>query len=324
MKQAFVTLSILAALGSTAQHVGINTTDPDRPLTVQGVDINSELISFRDAGSGRRWHLNIPGITGLSFNATGLRDHVLHINQFGRIGINTNQPAVALQVNAQNDDNLAVFSTGAIIGNIATTNGTISNRLGFDGVGGMIGTTSAHDLSFQTNNLRHITLKTNGNFGIGIFAPTEKLHVGGIGRFTEGILLKNENGSLDVLNHYESTEYGTDLTFSNSSAATRYSYRVTRVGNVVTVCLPAERITLTAAGAAELVFSTQLPPRYRPNTADIRQPIQVLVNGSVGAGCLIIKTDGSILLRPSIQNSLALWTGILNCGFFASSVSYVL
>jgi hypothetical protein len=282
------------------------------------------LISLRDAGSGRRWHLNIPGMTGLSFNATNQREHVLHINQFGRIGINTNQPAVALDVNALNNDNLAIFTSSAPIANIKATNGTVANRFGYDNVGGIIGTSSNHGLSFQTNGQRQITLKVNGYLGIGTFSPDYKLHVVGVGKFDDGIILKNEGGESEVLDYYESINYATGIGFGNTNFVNSYSYKATRVGNLVTICLPQEILNLNATGAVELQLTTALPPRFRPNTQAVRQPIQVMVNGSSNTGFILVKTDGNIVLRPSISNPLVLWSGNGNSGFFACCISYIL
>jgi hypothetical protein len=324
MKKILFTFLLFWVLRGAAQHVGINTTDPDRPLTVQGVEYNSELISFRDAGSGRRWHLNIPGMTGLSFNATNQREHVLHISQFGRIGINTHQPWVAFQVNALNDDNLAFFHTDATIGNITTTNASVYNLIGFNSLGGLIGTTSNHNLNFYSNNQRRLTLAANGNFGIGYPSPLFPLHVGGQAKFQEGILLKNEGGQQEVLDYYETTQYATGITANNLNIANSYSFRITRIGNQVTVFLPQERLNLTIAGAQELIMTTELDLRYRPNTSEVRQPIQVLINGNTSTGYLVVKTDGTIILRPAINNPLAIWTGAGNSGFYACSISYIL
>ena len=50
-----------------------------------------------------------------------------------------------------------------------------------NGVGGVIGTANDSPLSIRTNNLDRVTIDTNGNVGIGMTAPSARLHVSGDG-----------------------------------------------------------------------------------------------------------------------------------------------
>jgi hypothetical protein len=319
MKTIFTAIILGLCMYSQAQNIGINTTTPDRPLTIQGNGINSELLSLFDAGGAPRWHVNIPGINGLSFNASGLKEHVLFLHQNGRIGINNNQPAVALHVNASDNDNLAIFSSSRQIGNISISNSSVTNQLGYDGVGAMIGTSSNHDLSFQTNSVRQITLKANGNLGIGTINPGQKFHVAGIGLFDNGVRIGT---AAETLNVYDEESIGSQVTNGNTVVTNFYQMLVMRIGRQVTVSLPTDITNLTIVTAFSLKIGT-LPDLFRPTTNDIFQVVLIRQNGIQQLGLLTIKTNGDVLLQANATNPLAPWNGTLNAGWYACTVTFI-
>lgn len=324
MKYIFFAIILFAIYGTKAQNVGINNTDPDRPLTIQGSGDGSEIMSLRDVNNSRRWHINLPVSTGLSFNVTNQRDHVLHLSNTGKIGINTGTPEAALHVRAVNTDNLAIFSSALSDAVLTVTNNTNATHVGYNLQGSFVSAANGTTLNLITGSQRRITILSNGNVGIGYPLPGFGLHVGGVAKFEGGIMLNNEDRPSHIFDYYENTSYNSDILANNISVANGYFIKVIRVGNQVTFTLPNERLTLNVVGTQELTFSTRIDPRFRPTGTDVRQPIQVLINGSLATGLLIVKTDGTIALRPSATNNLALWTGVANCGFYACGVSYIL
>ncbi|MDR1120405.1 MAG: hypothetical protein LBM08_05765, partial [Dysgonamonadaceae bacterium] len=52
-------------------------------------------------------------------------------------------------------------------------------------IAGLIGTESSHDLRLMAGSLAHMSIKANGNVGIGTIYPAEKLHVAGTIRANE-------------------------------------------------------------------------------------------------------------------------------------------
>jgi hypothetical protein len=67
---------------------------------------------------------------------------------------------------------------------------SLANRWAFGGnnvaANGTIGTNTAYDLSFKTNNTERMRITSNGFVSIGSHSPTQKLDVNGIGLFRNG------------------------------------------------------------------------------------------------------------------------------------------
>jgi hypothetical protein len=108
------------------------------------------------------------GTSGASNNWT-LSGSDIYANTTGNIGIGTATPLVKLSVQTGTGNYGIIHSDGVI------TLGTyIGNGKGW------LGTKSNHPLTFFTNNSNEqMTLLANGNFGIGITAPSAKLHIAG-------------------------------------------------------------------------------------------------------------------------------------------------
>lgn len=79
------------------QNVGINTTTPNRPLTIKGTGNSSELISFIKHNGEPIYHLNLKN-DGLNFSLTDLDDYVLFLTYGGRVGMGTSAPYGTLHI----------------------------------------------------------------------------------------------------------------------------------------------------------------------------------------------------------------------------------
>lgn len=90
-----------------------------------------------------------------------------------------------------------ISSTGlAVSGNISRTNGTVGTLISSDAsTFGSIGTSTAHDFVFATNNVERARLTNAGMFGVGI-TPTSTTHVAG--SFATAITTTGSNITLTV------------------------------------------------------------------------------------------------------------------------------
>ncbi len=87
---------------SQVRKVGIGTTAPDFPLTLQafvGADpLFSRVFSFQDQNGVRKWHLNFLN-GGLNFVQSGVADYRLFLAQNGNVGVGLATPQAKLDVN---------------------------------------------------------------------------------------------------------------------------------------------------------------------------------------------------------------------------------
>jgi len=77
--------------------VGLGTTSPDRPLSIQGAGTVGEWISLKDTNGATKWHLNNTG-GGLNFVQSYVADFRLFISTNGNVGIGTGTPSQLLVV----------------------------------------------------------------------------------------------------------------------------------------------------------------------------------------------------------------------------------
>ena len=111
MKKLILSLSICALSGSfafgqisfstnnqiTGNNIGINTSNPDRPLTIQAATGATELLSLKNNSGTSLWHLNLNG-NGLNCAETGVADNRLFLSPGGNVGIGTGSPIGRFQV----------------------------------------------------------------------------------------------------------------------------------------------------------------------------------------------------------------------------------
>ena len=103
-------------LSYTGGNVGIGTSTPDRPLTVNAPSVDTilgiraaQMMSFQ-TDDVTRWHLNLfdpfAGITtfyGLNFAESGVSDFRLFLAKGGNVGIGTPTPSGRLEIASLND-----------------------------------------------------------------------------------------------------------------------------------------------------------------------------------------------------------------------------
>jgi hypothetical protein len=164
-----------------AQNVGINTTSPDRPLTIKADGNNHELISFRDTSNVTNWHVNMLS-GGLNFSKTGVANGRFFLSNDGYAGIGTTTPITPLHVHSNWAAVLANFSTNSAVSQIHVTNGNTVAQIGTDADGMYAGTdsyfTGNKDLRFRTNAIDRVMIKNEtGNVGIGNTNPDRPLTI---------------------------------------------------------------------------------------------------------------------------------------------------
>lgn len=195
-----------------SQNVGINNTDPERPLTIRGTGAAHNLISLRDTNNITLWHINFLN-GGLNFARTGLEDGRLFLGHNGNLGIGTVNPASPLHVVSNYSSEIAHFLTGDDVAQlrISTVNGT--GMIGLNENEMFIGSEAgpnARDLRFNTTGIARVTIKAgSGNTGIGVTNPVVRLHVFGA---TAGIVAQfsslTDQANLSISNNAGTAQIG--------------------------------------------------------------------------------------------------------------------
>lgn len=180
MKKVYLLAIFFVPFFSMAQNVGIGTTTPVTKLTVRtptdnfGITHTDGIVRVGTyVGPSGGW------IATQSFHplyfATGLlngnNSAQMALQPDGNLGIGTINPSARLTVQTM-DLNYGLVHT----------NGNISLGTYIGSGMGWVGTKSNHPLAFFTNNgSPQMTLHTNGNLGIGVTSPANRLQIGIIG-----------------------------------------------------------------------------------------------------------------------------------------------
>lgn len=190
-----------------AGGVGVHADAPEHPLQIgdasepvilglRGPDNNAEAaaIAFEDnSGTAQRWFklLHDTDANLLKIISADV-DPILSITrQTGRVGIGTDNPNRALTVSG---------SEGTYV-NVKAHNDTYEVLLGADSNGGIVSTMSNHDLQLRAGgNSTKLTIKTDGDVGIGTTNPHGKLNIVGgndvnLGDESGFLVLGNVNGN---------------------------------------------------------------------------------------------------------------------------------
>ncbi len=154
-------------------NVGIGTSAPNRPLTVQAQGGSQELIGFKDPTGATKWHINqnLGGSNpGLNFVETGVADARLFLKAGGNVGIGTTTPGFKLDVNAR----IRLRQGGDSSAGLWLFQTTPNSDRAF------VGMASDNQVGFWGNTGAQWGLvmdTTTGNVGIGTTSPGFKLDV---------------------------------------------------------------------------------------------------------------------------------------------------
>jgi hypothetical protein len=91
-----VNTSELAVRNSS--KVGIGTNNPSRPLTIQGRDINNDIVQFRNNSGTDKWHFAIKNGVDIDVVESGVASNRLYLKAGGNVGIGTSSPGSLLTV----------------------------------------------------------------------------------------------------------------------------------------------------------------------------------------------------------------------------------
>ncbi len=212
-------------------NVGIGIDEPDQKLQVDGVVRIGKTASFLDISAGEdnlsHFQTNLNGYyfdksiqiqsgvissdTNLSLQTNG-KTHLSILNLDGNVGIGIDEPDQKLQVDgvvrigktarfldiSAGEDNLSHFQTNL--------NGYYFDQ-GIQIQSGVI--SSDVNLSLQTNGKTHLSiLNLDGNVGIGIDEPDQKLQVDGVVRIGKTASFLDISAGEDNLSHFQTNLNG--------------------------------------------------------------------------------------------------------------------
>jgi hypothetical protein len=109
---------------------------------------------------------------------------------------------------------------------------------------------------------------------------------------------QNASADANTLDDYD--QYTAASAACTGAITTAAVWKLTKVGNVVTLTLPV--VVGTASAAGNITFGTSIPTKYRPVT-DITVMCPVQNNNAASAGMLRVTLTGVILLYPDLTNS---------------------
>ncbi|WP_330747393.1 beta strand repeat-containing protein [Chryseobacterium sp. CP-77] len=161
---------------------------------------------------------NTLAFTGTQTNAFSVDGNTLSVDAANdRVGLGTTTPDTKLTISTPDN------SFG-----LNHTNGTVNLKTYIGGGVVSVGTTTANDLRFTTNNTQKMTITSGGNVGVGTVTPTNKLVIAGSnaqpsaqGTATTNATLRVDGSSNHALDFgtYANSPYGSYISSQNKTAA---------------------------------------------------------------------------------------------------------
>ncbi|HMP92715.1 MAG TPA: hypothetical protein PKD90_07580, partial [Phnomibacter sp.] len=224
--------------------MGLNTINPDRPLTI-GANSEGQLLSLQNNATQTRWHLNMDANDNLNIAETGVADHRLFLRKGGNVGIGTNAPNARLHVTGATGSTVTILTNGRLRSGDATNNGGIWLTPTDDALMGVTGL----NMGFysQVAGWGLIMQRSSGRVGIGTQNPSYRLHV--TGTITEAGIFESNSAN------------GTRLAIANTAAGGK-QWWITSTGN-----------SLGSSNAGKLEIRTE---------NSLGSPITLLENGRIG------------------------------------------
>jgi len=171
--------------------VGIGTTDPSAPLSFASATGN-KISLWGNAGVGhygfgiqgsllQMYTENVNSDIALGYGNSASFTERMRIKGNGNVGIGTNNPTEIFIVSKSGKGITQQSIDGSTQVGFYTSPGSA-----------FVQTNTNHDLNFTTNNLgAQLTLKTNGNLGIGVINPGAKLEVAGSASISGDLRINN-------------------------------------------------------------------------------------------------------------------------------------
>jgi Chaperone of endosialidase len=212
--------------------VGIGTTAPDQTLTVQG-SVGATYLSVKDSATtgGGPFGMKV-GVDGGGGAVSTTTNHDLQLRSSGdvarvviktdgKVGIGTTTP----------DQNMTIQGTDGttyltIKDSSTTDGGPFGMLMGVDTNGGIVSTTTNHDLVLRSGtNATHMVLKAGGNVGVGTTTPDRHVTVEGTSGTYLNVRDDSAGGPYEIL-------LGTDTSGGIVSTMTNHDLQLRSGGNV--------------------------------------------------------------------------------------------
>jgi hypothetical protein len=96
---------VFGAAGTTVYdevngRVGIGTSSPTKPLTVQGAPASNDVVQYKNNTGSDKWGITMPGGTDLNFVESGVLDGRLYLQAGGNVGFSTTAPTAKADIAA--------------------------------------------------------------------------------------------------------------------------------------------------------------------------------------------------------------------------------
>ena len=177
--------------------VGIGTTSPGRPLTINSDNADRAIRILENDSANESWDIGVDVDGDLNFfNSADTSPSVTFLDG-GNVGIGTINPLGELHINAPTGDvSLILSHTQNVQNSFIDFNGNSGGTQARIAYGDALG-----DISISPNFSAGpaITLKNNNNVGIGLTNPGQKLEVAGNVKVNDGYIRSEDGATGDFI-----------------------------------------------------------------------------------------------------------------------------